>query len=98
VRRDHGADLNHWVCTMSDLALTKSGERELPVYVKPARLSIAQTADYLGSGERHIWLLIKAGELEVVGTPRKRWIITSSIDAYIARQPRLAPSKKSESA
>ena len=83
---------------MSDVAITKSPEREFAVYVKPARLSIQRTADYLGSGERHIWLLIKAGELEVVGTPRKRWIITSSIDAYIARQPRLAPSKKSESA
>jgi hypothetical protein len=83
---------------MSDVAITKSPEREFAVYVKPARLSIQRTADYLGSGERHIWLLIKAGELEVVGTPRKRWVITSSIDAYIARQPRLTPSKKSESA
>ena len=82
---------------MSDVAITKSPEREFAVYVKPARLSIQRTADSLGSGERHIWLLIKAGELEVVGTPRKRWIITSSIDAYIARQPRLTPSKKSES-
>ena len=79
---------------MSDLAITKSAERELPVYVKPARLSVQQTADYLGSGERHIWDLIKAGELECVGSPRKRWIITSSADAYVARQPRLTPSSK----
>ena len=91
MRRDHGADLNHWVCTMSDLGIQTSAERDLPVYVKPARMSIQRTADYLGSGERHIWDLIKAGELEVVGTRRKRWIITSSIDAYIARQPRLTP-------
>ena len=82
----------------SNFAIQTSAERDLPVYVRPARMSIQRTADYLGSGERHIWDLIKAGELEVVGTPRKRWIITSSIDAYIARQPRLTPSKKSESA
>jgi len=94
VRRDHGADLNHWVCTMSDLAITKSAERELPVYVRPARMSIRQIADYLGSGERQIWDLIKAGELEVVGTRRKRWVITASADAYVARQPRLTPSSK----
>jgi hypothetical protein len=93
VRRDHGADLNLWVCTMSDLAITKSAEREFAVYVKPARLSIQGTADYLGSGERHIWDLIKAGELEVVGTRRKRWVITASADAYVARQPRQTPKK-----
>jgi hypothetical protein len=78
----------------SDFAITKN-DRELPVYVKPARLSIRRTAEYIDSSERYIWDLIAQGELETVGSRRKRWIITASADAYLARQPRLTPSKKS---
>jgi hypothetical protein len=79
---------------MSDVAIQKSAEREFSVYVKPARMSIRHIADYLDGSERTVWDLIAKGELEVVGTPRKRWVITASADAYLARQPRQTLTRK----
>jgi hypothetical protein len=58
--------------------------------IKPALMSVARTAEYLDRSEREVWRLIERKEVEVVGTRRKRFIVVTSIDDYIARQRRQA--------
>jgi excisionase family DNA binding protein len=57
---------------------------------KPALMSVAHTATYLGRSEREIWRLIERKEIEAVGTRRKRFILVSSIDGFIERQRKQA--------
>jgi hypothetical protein len=55
--------------------------------IQPLLVSVKQARQMLGGCSNNtIWRLIKAGELEVVGSERKRWCSTASIERYVARQ------------
>lgn len=55
--------------------------------LKPLLVSVRQARELLGGcANNRIWKLIKDGELEVVGTQRKRWCTVASIEAYVERQ------------
>jgi hypothetical protein len=45
-----------------------------------------------GIGHNRFWKLAKAGEVELVGTARKRFVVVQSIRAYVSRMPRRQPS------
>ena len=40
-----------------------------------------------------VWKLIKDGELEVVSSGRKRWVVVESLNSYVERQRAAAKSK-----
>jgi hypothetical protein len=63
--------------------------------IKPALMSVARTAEYLGRSEREVWRLLKRQEIEGVGTKRKRFIVVKSIHGYIERLRKQAQAEYS---
>ena len=60
------------VCTMSAL--------------EPLLVTVVEARKLLGGiGNNKFWQLVKAGELELVGSTRKRWVIVESIRSYVER-------------
>ena len=56
-----------------------------------------------GIGNNQFWALVKAGEFELLGSARKRWVTISSLEAYVVRQVEAAkaapkPSKRATTA
>jgi hypothetical protein len=67
--------------------------------VKPLRVSVRQARAMLGGiGKNQIWKLIKDGELEVCGTSSKRWVITESLEAFVARERQMASVERENKA
>jgi Helix-turn-helix domain len=55
----------------------------------PLLVSVKEARRLLGNiSNNTIWRIIGRGELDVLGTSRKRLITLQSITAFIARQPR----------
>jgi hypothetical protein len=58
-------------------------------FLQPLLVPVVEARRLLGGiGNNQFWKLAKAGELELVGTERKRWVVVDSITAYVARMPR----------
>jgi hypothetical protein len=63
--------------------------------LRPLLVSVRQARELLGGcANNRIWKLIKDGELEVVGTERKRWVSFASIEAYVERQLAAAATER----
>jgi len=66
--------------------------------LQPLIVSVKKARELLGGcGNNQFWALVKAGEFEVMGTPRKRWITIASLEAYVARQVKAAAAHTSTS-
>jgi len=58
-----------------------------PPDLKPLLVSVRQARELLGGASNNrFWRLVKDGEFELIGSVRKRWVVVSSIEAYVARQ------------
>jgi hypothetical protein len=67
--------------------------------IKPLIVSVKQAQAMLGGkGHNQVWQLIASGDLESFGTPRKRWIVVESIEAYVARMRAAASVERTTSA
>jgi hypothetical protein len=61
----------------------------VPSTPTPLLVPVVEARRLLGGiGHNQFWKLAKAGELELVGSERKRWVVVASITAYVARMPR----------
>ncbi len=61
--------------------------------LRPLLVSVKKARELLGGcGNNRIWKLIKDGELEVVGSERKRWVVVESLNSYVERQRAAAKS------
>jgi hypothetical protein len=59
---------------------------ELQSDLQPFLVSVRKARELLGGiGNNKFWQLAKCGELELVGTERKRWVVYGSIERYVAR-------------
>jgi hypothetical protein len=55
--------------------------------LKPLLVSVRQARELLGGcGNNRFWSLVKAGEFELIGTERKRWVVVESLNAYVERE------------
>ena len=64
--------------------------------LQPLLVSVKKARELLGGvGNNQFWALARNGELELVGTERKRWVVVESIHAYVARMPRRQPAQTS---
>ena len=62
--------------------------------LQPLLVSVRKARELLGGiGNNQVWKLVKAGELELVGTERKRWVVLESLHSYVERQRAAAKSK-----
>lgn len=73
-----------------------------PPELKPLLVSVREARRLLGGcGNNRFWDLVKAGEIELVGSSRKRWVPIASLEALIERMredARAARESKSQSA
>jgi hypothetical protein len=60
--------------------MTESLPLPLIVSVREARRLLG------GASNNRFWKIVGAGELELLGSERKRWVTVASIQAYIQRQ------------
>jgi hypothetical protein len=52
----------------------------------PLLVSVRKARELLGGiGNNKFWQLAKRGELELVGTERKRFVVVTSIESYVAK-------------
>jgi hypothetical protein len=52
----------------------------------PLLVSVVEARRLLGDiSNNKFWKLVRAGDLEIVGTERKRWAVVESLHAYVAR-------------
>jgi hypothetical protein len=59
---------------------------ELQPDLQPLLVSVRKARELLGGiGNNKFWQLAKCGELELVGTERKRWVVYGSIESYVAK-------------
>jgi hypothetical protein len=57
--------------------------------LKPLLVSVRKAREILGGiSHNRFWQLARLGELELVGTERKRWVVYESIERYVTRLPR----------
>jgi hypothetical protein len=62
---------------------------EFQIDLQPLLVSVRKARELLGGvGNNKFWQLAKLGELELVGTERKRWVVYASIQRYVAKLPR----------
>lgn len=63
--------------------------------LQPLLVPVVEARRLLGGiGNNTFWKLAKAGELELVGTERKRWVVVASIHAYVAKEIAAANAAK----
>ncbi len=63
--------------------------------IKPLIVSVRQARQLLGGASNNrFWRLVKAGELELIGSKRKRWVLVESLEAYVARQRHAAAASR----
>ena len=54
--------------------------------LEPLLVTVREARKLLGNvGNGKFWKLVKAGELELIGTERKRWVIVASLHDYVER-------------
>ncbi len=52
--------------------------------LKPLLVSVREARRLLGDiSNNRIWALIRTGELQIVGSRRKRWVVLASINAHV---------------
>jgi hypothetical protein len=57
--------------------------------LEPLLVPVKEARRLLGGiGNNQFWALARNGEVELVGTERKRWVTVASLHAYVARLPR----------
>lgn len=67
---------------------------EVQPNLRPLLVSVRQARQILGGcGNNKFWALVKAGEIELIGSARKRWVTVASLDAYVARQLEVAKAE-----
>ena len=71
--------------------------------LEPLLVSVVNARKMLGGiGHNQFWALVKAGELELVGSTHKRWVTVASLKGRVARmlavaqQPSGNPRKRTE--
>ena len=57
-------------------------------------VSVADARRLLRIGNNKFWTLAAAGEFELIGSERKRWVLIDSIRAYVERQRSAAQTSK----
>jgi hypothetical protein len=66
-------------------------------YIRPLVVRVKVARAMLGNmGHRQFWEKAARGEFEVIGHDRLRFVTVASLEAYVARQPRAAYSRKPE--
>jgi hypothetical protein len=54
--------------------------------LQPLLVSVRKARELLGGiGNNKFWQLAKLGELELVGTERKRFVVVTSLEHYVAK-------------
>jgi hypothetical protein len=72
-----------WVCIM------RSSNSELPSNLPPLLVDVKQARQMLGNMSRNkFWALAKAGAFELVGSERKRFVVVTSLRAFVDQLPR----------
>ncbi len=57
--------------------------------LKPLIVSVREARRLLGGiSNNKFWKLVKAGEFELVGSERKRFVVVASLHRYVADMPR----------
>jgi len=57
--------------------------------LEPLLVTVKEARRLLGGiGNNQFWKIAKAGELELVGSERKRWVTVESIKRRVASMPR----------
>jgi len=65
------------------------GLAAMPEQLLPLLVTVKEARRLLGGiGNNQFWKIAKAGELELVGTVRKRWVVVESIKRRVANMPR----------
>jgi len=58
--------------------------------ITPAALNVAAAVAYSGVSRTRLYALMASGEVEAVKVGKRRLVLRESIDAFLARQPRVA--------
>jgi|HubBroStandDraft_6_1064221.scaffolds.fasta_scaffold2139372_1 hypothetical protein len=67
---------------------------EVQPNLRPLLVSVRKARELLGGcGHNKFWALVKVGEIELIGSSRKRWVTLASLDAYVARQLKVAKAE-----
>ncbi len=66
--------------------------------IPPLLVSVRQGRELLGGISNNLfWRLVRDGELQLIGSARKRWCTVASIEGYVARQVAAARVEKGTS-
>jgi hypothetical protein len=83
---------------ISETAEVLSGVNMSEQQVQPLVVPVKEARRLLGSiGRNKFWEIVKAGEMELVGSERKRFVVTESIHACVERMRQAARKSKAQS-
>lgn len=91
IASDNSAISNHGDTRAAKQRATKFAWLEMsdhhnPSELKPLLVSVREARRLLGGcGNNRFWDLVKTGQIELVGSSRKRWVPTASLEALIER-------------